>query len=293
MTFSILARDGVTGKFGVATMSFSLAVGRQVPHLCAGVGAAVTQAGSPPDWGEKILGSLASGERADAVLAPLAGSADGDETQVAILDAFGGIAVHSGNGLEGEADHAIGEGLCAAANLMEVAGIPQAAVAAYASSQSSTFSERLLVGLVVAEQMGGDVRGRQSAALRVVAGEPASDWSLPDLRVDDSRDPVSELVRLHQLWRAHELLRSSRGADGLYRDLDAILAAVAIAPHDQACLGAATLGLLRAGRITEAMPLLERLVVLEPRTRVRLRRLVDGGQLDRDAGLSALQKLTE
>jgi uncharacterized Ntn-hydrolase superfamily protein len=293
MTFSILARDGVTGEFGVATMSFSLAVGRQVPHLRAGVGAAVAQAGSPPDWGEMILGALARGERADAVLVLLAGSAAADESQVAIVDARGRVVVHSGNALESEAGHALGEGVCATANLMELAGTPQAAVATYASSQSSTLAGRLLDALAVADRMGGDVRGRQSAALRVVAAEPASDWRLPDLRVDDSRDPVGELVGLHQLWRAHELLGSSRESDGLYRDLDALLAALALAPDDQACLGAATLGLLRAGRIVEAMPLLERLVVLEPRTRIRLRRLIDGGRLDRDAGLLALRKLGE
>lgn len=291
MTFSILARDGVTGEVGVATMSFSLAVGRQVPHLCAGVGAVVAQAGSPPDWGGRILGALALGQRADVVLASLAGSAAADESQVAIVDACGKVAAHSGNGLEGEAGHAIGEGVCAAANLMQVAGIPQAAAATYASGQSSTLAGRLLDALGAADRLGGDLRGRQSAALQVVAAEPAVDWSLPDLRVDDSRDPVGELVGLHQLWRAHELLRSSRESDGLYRDLDAILAALVLCPDDQACLGAASLGLLRAGRIDEAMPLLERLVALEPRTRIRLHRLIDGGRLDRDAGLLALQKL--
>lgn len=195
--------------------------------------------------------------------------------------------------MEDEAEHTIGDGVCAAANLMEVAGIPEAAVAAYASRQSSTLGDRLLDALAAVDRMGGDVRGRQSAALLVVASAAASERSLPDLRIDDSRDPVGELVGPHQLWRAHELLRSSRGADGLYRDLNAIVAALAIAPDDQACLGAATLGLLRAGRIAEAMPLLERLVSLEPRTRVRLLRLIDGGRLDRDAGLLALEKLAQ
>ncbi len=293
MTFSILARDSVTGEFGVAAMSFSLAVGGQVPYLRPGVGAAVVQAGSPPDWGERILASLSSGARADAVLAPLAGSAAADKSQVAIIDRLGGVAAHSGGGLEGEAMHTIGAGVCAAANLMEVPGVPDAAVTTYVSSQASTLSGRLLDALVVADRMGGDVRGRQSAALRVVTGDPASGLSLPDLRVDDSRDPLGELARLRRLWQAHELLRASRGSDGLYRDVTAISAAVALAPDDQACLGAATLALLRAGRIAEAMPLLERLVLLEPRTRVRLLRLIDGGHLDRDAGLMALERLAQ
>jgi Family of unknown function (DUF1028) len=112
----------------------------------------------------------------------------------------------------------------------------EAALIAYRSSSGPTLGGRLMDALVVADRLGGDLRGRQSAALRVVTGEPASTEALPDLRVDDSRDPVGDLSALHRLWEAHQLLRASRDADGLYRDVTMFEAALALAPDDEACL---------------------------------------------------------
>lgn len=134
------------------------------------------------------------------------------------------------------------------ANLMERPDVPQAALAAYLRSAASTLSGCLLDGLVAADRLGGDVRGRQSASVRVVSGgslrvEPAVGGSgrlqwpprggakatmgptqaavlrWVDLRVDDARRPVDELGRLHRVWEAQELLRASRAPDGLYRDM--------------------------------------------------------------------------
>jgi hypothetical protein len=106
--------------------------------------------------------------------------------------------------------------------------------------------------------------------------------------VDDAADPVAELRRLHRLWDAHAMLDASRGEDGRYRDVDLALAALAAAPDDQACLGGATLTLLRAGRLAEATPLLRRLSAVEPRTETRIRRLIHSGGLEPDTGRAAL-----
>jgi len=180
--------------------------------------------------------------------------------------------------------------VCAAANLMERHGVAEVAVGAYLTSTAASFSGRLLDGLSAADRMGADLRGRQSAALRVAAGDDDVDPAAAevDLRVDDARDPVGELRRLHRLWGAHALLAESRGTDGLYRNVDLALAALTAAPDDQACLGGATLALLRSGRLAEAAPLLRRLASMEPRTESRINRLVYSGGLEPEIGQAAL-----
>lgn len=247
VTVSIVGRHPSTGQLGVATASFCLAAGGLVPHLRRGVGAAAVQAGSPVGWGEKVLDLLGSGMSAAEVCNLLGSTPEGEGAQVAIVDQHGNVAALSGGALEREAGDARGLGVCVAANLMEQRGVPAAAVDAYFTSAATTLSGRLLDALIAADGMGGDVRGRQSAALGVVsgAGDKAAPGEELDLRVDDSRRPVSELGRLHRLWEAQELLRASRGPDGLYRDVQLAQAALAIAPEDHTCLGGLGLALLR------------------------------------------------
>jgi uncharacterized Ntn-hydrolase superfamily protein len=289
MTISIVARDPATGRFGVATASFVLAVGARVPRV-TGHGAVAVQAGAPPTWGPVLLAALGSGVRASDAIALLGASPVADRAQLAVVDRHGGVAVLSGTALEPAASDAQGRGVCAAANLMERPGVAAVAVGAYVTSKAPSFSGRLLDALSAADRMGADVRGRQSAALRVAAGEKDADPVAVDvdLRVDDARDPVAELRRLHRLWAAHELLNASRGEDGLYQDVDLTLTALAAAPDDLACLGGATLSLLRAGRLAEAAPLLRRLSAVEPRTETRIRRLIYAGSLTAEIGRAAL-----
>lgn len=219
---------------------------------------------------------------------------DAEGSQVAIVDHGGNVAVYSGDGLEREAGDARGLRVCATANLMEHRGVPAAAVDAYLTSAETTLSGRLLDALIAADRMGGDVRGRQSAVVCVVSGDahPPARGDECNLRVDDSRRPVEELKRLHQLWQAHELLRTSRSADGLYRDVALAQAALAIAPEDQTVLGGLGLALLRAGRVSEAIPVLRRLVDLEPRTPIRIQHLIEAGLLDHDIGQQAFRDLS-
>jgi uncharacterized Ntn-hydrolase superfamily protein len=289
MTISIVARDAATGRFGAATASFMLAVGPRVLRVTS-YGAVAVQARSPSNWGPVLLAALGSGVRAGEAVALLGSAPVAEHAQLAAVDRQGGVAVLSGDGLEPAASQAQRPGVCAAANLMERRGVAEIAVQGYLTSTAASFSGRLLDGLSAADRMGADVRGRQSAALRVAAGDADVDPAAVevDLRVDDNRDPVAELRRLHRLWVAHSLLAESRGADGLYRDVDLALAALEAAPDDQACLGGAVLALLRSGRLAEAAPLLRRLTVMEPRTESRIHRLIYSGGLDPEAGRAAL-----
>lgn len=282
VTFSILACDRRTGEIGVATFSFALAVGARVPLLHPGFGGAAVQAGSPAGWRTVISERLTGGSSAADIIAELRASDNAPRAQVAIIDARWNVAAHSGNRLQPAAGEASEPGVVAIANLMQSDEIPAAALEAFHSSAAKTLAGRLLDALTEADRLGGDIRGRQSAAL-IIAGpcDPAADLPGVNLRVDDSRDPVGELDRLHRLWEAHELIAASRGADGLYRDPTKAQAAAALVPDDQASLGAAALALLRAGRTQEARPYLHRLTQLEPRTPQRLARLVDAGLLDR------------
>jgi uncharacterized Ntn-hydrolase superfamily protein len=289
MTVSIVARDPTTGRFGVATASFVLAVGARVPRV-TGHGAVAVQGGSPSNWGAVLLAALGSGVRAGEAVALLGASPVAEHAQLAVVDRQGGVAVLSGSALEPAASQSQRHGVCAAANLMERRGVAAVAVGAYVTSTADSFSGRLLDGLSAADRMGADVRGRQSAAVRVAAGDDDADPVAVevDLRVDDARDPVAELRRLHRLWGAHALLAESRGDDGRYRKVEPALAALEAAPNDQACLGGAALALLRSGRLAEATPLLRRLTALEPRTETRLNRLVYSGGLDSETARAAL-----
>jgi uncharacterized Ntn-hydrolase superfamily protein len=293
VTVSIVARDEETRCFGVATASLGLAVGSRVPVLPAGGGAAAVQARSPAEWQATIDTSLTQGWPAARIHRDLDRTAGAQAAQVAIIDEAGSVAVLSGRQVEPEAGYAQASGVVVIANLMERPGVPEAALAAYLEGTGSTLSGRLLRALAAADALGGDIRGRQSAALRVVAPRGSDPMETPDLRVDDASEPIRELERLHLLWRAHQLLRSSMGADGVYRDVDRALAAVNMAPDDQTCLGGAGLALLRAGDVAQAVSILRRLSAIEPRTPARLRRLIDTGMLDERAGRRALQCLLD
>jgi uncharacterized Ntn-hydrolase superfamily protein len=209
VTVSIVAWDAGTGCFGVATASLGLAVGSCVPVLEGGAGAAVVQALSPTKWRETVRDELSRGRSARQIREHLASADGADRAQVAIVDRDGGTAVLSGGALEPEAGEAEASGVCVAANLMERRGVPEATLATFRSSPAVTMRARLLDALVTADRLGGDLRGRQSAALRLVGSPDRAERGSVDLRVDDAPDPVRELQRLHRLSEAHRLVHAS------------------------------------------------------------------------------------
>lgn len=270
MTYSIVARDPVTGSLGVAVQSGVLAIGTRVPAARAGVGAVVAQAGSQLWWRTTLLDLVASGMTAEGAVAALATQPGVAEAQFAVVDATGGVAAFTGPDCIPVAGHALGDGVAAQANMMASDAVWPAMLAAYGSA-SGELPERLVAALAAAEREGGDVRGPQSAALLVVGPArgalPNGEWDDPvfDLRVDDSRDPVGDLARLVRVARAHRnLIRSATPGVSEDEAVSALRAAAEGAPDDPSALRSAGIGLAVRGRHTEAFPLLERAFALEP-----------------------------
>jgi uncharacterized Ntn-hydrolase superfamily protein len=203
MTYSIVARDPSTGELGVAVQSHFFSVGSICPWAEPGVGAVATQSIAEPSYGARGLALMRDGETAAEALAQLVAEDDERERrQVAYVDARGDVSVHTGNGCIAEAGHLTGDGWSAQANMMRSTGVPQAMGASFTET-TGDLACRLLAALVAAEAAGGEVCGRQSACLLVVAatGEP---WERSyDVRVDDHADPLRELARLVDLHRAY------------------------------------------------------------------------------------------
>lgn len=199
MTYSIVARDPETGQMGLATQSQAFAVGSSVPWAEPGFGVIATQSIAEPYYGELGLDLLRGGMTSNEALTSLR-SVDPhpERRQVAMIDSEGRIAVYTGDGCVGAAGHRVAGECCALANMAASEQVWEAMVDTYLAS-SGSLARRLVAALAAAEQAGGDVRGRRSAAVTVVrscrTGRPWED-QLVDLRVDDHGDPVGELERL-------------------------------------------------------------------------------------------------
>lgn len=208
-TYSIVARDPETGQMGVAVQSHWFSVGPIVPWAEAGVGAVATQSLVDPAYGPRGLDLMRAGRSAPEALAILAFADKGRAVrQVAMIDAQGRVAVHTGVRAIAAAGHKKGEEYSVQANLMEKPSVWPAMAKAYEEAEGD-LAERLLRALEAAEAEGGDIRGRQSAAILIVSskgtGKPWVD-RLFDLRVEDHPRPVAELRRLVQLQRAYRRL---------------------------------------------------------------------------------------
>jgi uncharacterized Ntn-hydrolase superfamily protein len=206
MTYSIVARDPDTGELGVAVQSHFFAVGSLVSWAEPGAGAVATQSVVEPAFGRRGLDLMRGGASApEAMQRLLADDPQEAYRQVAMVDRFGRTAVHTGRRCIQAAGHRVGNQVTVQANMMRSDTVPAAMAAAYAEA-GGDLANRLVAALEAAEAEGGDLRGRQSAALRVVAEKP-SDSPLADqrfdLRVDDHDDPVPELRRLLELKRAY------------------------------------------------------------------------------------------
>jgi uncharacterized Ntn-hydrolase superfamily protein len=199
VTYSIVARDSETGEIGVATQSQAFAVGSSVPFALPGHGVIASQSMGEPMYGEIGLDLLRGGFTAEESLRALT-SVDPhpERRQVAVADVDGGFAVTTGSGCVGSAGHLLGEQCVALANMVASPTVWEAMVRTFETS-AGPLAQRLLTALHAAEDEGGDVRGRRSAAVLVVraktTGRPWHD-TVVDLRVDDSPDPVTELDRL-------------------------------------------------------------------------------------------------
>ncbi|MBN1401818.1 MAG: DUF1028 domain-containing protein [Anaerolineae bacterium] len=213
-TYSIVARDPGTGQFGVAVQTHQMCVGRVVPWMRPGVGALATQASTNVSFGPVGLALLAEDVSAPRVIEALVASdPEAHRRQVAVVDRQGQAAAWTGPGCIPEAAHQIGAGYSVQANMMDRPTVVPAMAEAYERAEGD-LAERMLAALMAAQDQGGDIRGMQSAALKVVPGELskpswASDY---DLRVDEHAQPVIELARLVRLRRAQHIDRAGQTA---------------------------------------------------------------------------------
>lgn len=296
-TYSIVARDAQTGHLGVAVQSHWFSVGSVVSWAEPGVGAIATQSFVDPSYGPLGLSLLRSGKSASQALAGLLrADAHPDVRQVAMVDAEGEVAVHTGENAIVEACDRRGEGVSVQANLMLNPTVCDAMFEAFSAAEGD-LAERLLRALEAAQSVGGDIRGQQSAALLVVSGdrnEPPWGGRIVDLRIEDHPRPLVELRRLVVLARAYNFM--NEGDEHMTRgDLEAAVEAYGraeeLAPgnHEMIFWHAATLA--GSGRVDEALPLLRKAYELWPQWRTLVPRLPAAGLLPDDPVL--IRRLTE
>ena len=284
-TYSIVARDSNTGELGVAVQSHWFSVGAVVPWAASGVGAVATQSFVEVSYGPRGLEAMRRGLAAAEALRELVGQDDhADVRQVAFVDATGRASAHTGSSCIPGAGHLIGDGYSVQANLMLTDDVPQVMAAAYEESRGR-LAERLLATLEAAQNAGGDIRGRQSAALLVVRGAPSDKpWTdrLIDLRVEDHHRPLEELRRLLHLHRAYALM--NEGDEAVARgEMELALASYASAeqmfPHNDEFIFWHAVTLVTNDRADESLALFERAFRMNPSWKLLVPRLVQKGHL--------------
>ena len=287
-TFSIVARDSATGDLGVAVQSHWFGVGPIVPWIEAGVGAVATQSFIDPSYGKLGLDLMRTGKSApEALKALIAGDAASDVRQVAMIDAQGRVAAHTGAKDIQAAGHKVGVNYSVQANLMLNDSVWPAMSRAFEAARGD-LADRMLAALDAAQAAGGDIRGRQSAALIVVSGKPTGKpWvdRTFDLRVDDNSEPLKELRRLVVLQRAYnhmnagDLAVERKDNQGALREYSA---AAALAPGNMEMVYWHAVALVNMGRVDESLPLFSRVFRAEKNWMTLTPRLAAAGLLPKD-----------
>jgi uncharacterized Ntn-hydrolase superfamily protein len=289
LTYSIVARDKETGELGVAVESHYFQVGPVVPWAIAGVGAVATQSAVNISFGPLGLEYMRNGYTVtQALKALLAADSQPESRQVALVDAAGNVATHTGPKCIPAAGHRMGDGFSVQANLMEKDTVWNAMYDAFTSSSGQPLAERMMAALEAAEAEGGDIRGKQSAAMLVVTGKPTGhSWEdrVIDLRVEDAVDPIKELRRLLHVKRAYMTLndaeRLEQSGDG-QASLEKLRKATAMAPEMVEIQFWAGLSLAEQGMLEEGCELMMRAVKKDRRWIETLHRLVAVDRLNAD-----------
>jgi uncharacterized Ntn-hydrolase superfamily protein len=289
-TFSIVARDSVTGDIGVAVQSHYFSVGPIVPWAEPGVGAVATQSLVEVSYGPKGLDLMKDGRSARRALDELlAQDQYRDVRQVAMVDAEGIVAVHTGSKCIADAGDHAGAQYSVQANLMANKSVWNAMAKAYETSKGD-LAERLLDALDAGQRAGGDIRGQQSAAIVIVRGKRSNrPWAdrILDLRVEDSPRPITELRRLVTLWRAYRRVDEGDAliTEGKVEEaMKAYSAAARLAPSNNEIVFWQAAALWKLGREKEATPLFRKVFAKERKWVDLIPRLVGAGLLADDAG---------
>ena len=290
-TFSIVARDPDTGELGVAVQSHWFSVGPIVPWAEAGVGAVATQSFVDPSYGKNGLELMRAGKSAPDALKELLEKDEGREVrQVAMIDAQGRVDAWTGkNDIQAEG-HIVGKNFSVQANLMLNDKVWPAMARAFESAKGD-LADRMLAALDAAQAVGGDIRGKQSAALIVVTGKPTGmAWKdrTFDLRVDDSAEPLVELRRLVKLQRAYnhmnagDLAVEKKDNEGALREYGA---AEKLVPDNAEMIYWHAVALVNMGRVDESLPLFRRVFAMDKNWITLTPRLPKSGLLPDDPKL--------
>ena len=292
-TYSIVARDPATGQMGVAVQSHWFSVGSIVTWGEPGVGVVATQANVDPAYGPRALALMRDGRPGPEALARLLEQdAEAAVRQVAVVDAAGRCAVHTGADCIPFAGDVRGDASCCQANMMASEGVWGAMSDAYEATEGS-LTGRLLAALDAAEAAGGDVRGRQSAALLVVGaeGEP---WEREvELRVEDHADPHGELRRLVAISDAYAEATRGDWLTGQGRHEEAApcyMRAAALAPDNHELLFWSGLATALAGDVQTGARRVAEAIEIEPGWGDLLPRLTPDAAPSAAAVLAALHE---
>lgn len=285
-TFSIVARDSLTGDLGVAVQSHWFSVGSLVAWAEAGVGAVATQSFINVSFGPRGLALMKAGLSAQEAMDKLIRDDDGrDFRQVALIDIHGHVATYTGAKCVAEAGHIQGNGFSVQANMMLSNKVPSAMAAAFKRTAGMPLAERMMEALKAAQGVGGDIRGQQAAAILVVKGK-ASDapWKdkLVDLRVEDHPNAVTEMARILGVQRAYEHMNNGDLATE-HGDMEAAIreygAAMTAYPENVEMKYWTAVSLVNAGKMADALPMFRDVFRKEPNWVEMTRRIVPSGLL--------------
>ncbi|MAI85659.1 MAG: Zn-dependent protease [Candidatus Marinimicrobia bacterium] len=287
-TYSIVAYDERTGQFGVAVQSHWFSVGALVPWARAGVGAVATQSFVKVEYGPDGIALMESGKSAKEALNQLI-SKDSRKAvrQVAMIDNKGSVAAHIGENCIYAAGHKTGKNYSVQANLMEKETVWDAMAKAFENAEGD-LATRMMTSLEAAENEGGDIRGKQSAAMLIVTGQPTGlPWEdiVMDIRVDDSRHPLKELKRLIRIHTAYQ--HANRGDH--YLEINEVKKALKeydlaseLYPENPELPYWSAVTLVGLGKLDKALPIFSKVFKKEPRLRIMTPRIVDAGLLPKD-----------
>ncbi len=268
-TYSIVARDPATGEMGVAVQSHWFSVGSIVTWAEAGVGAVATQSFVDPSYGKLGLDLMRAGRAApDALKGLLAADASRDVRQVAMIDAKGNVDAHTGAKCIIAAGQQVGTNYSVQANLMLNDKVWPAMAKAFEEAKGD-LAARMLAALDAAQAVGGDIRGKQSAALLIVAGKASGKpWNdtLFNVRVDDSPQPLRELRRLVVLQRAYNHMNNGDLAVENKDDAGALreyAAAAALVPDNAEMIYWHAVALVNMGKVDESLPLFKKVFAMD------------------------------
>ena len=287
-TYSIVAYDEKTGEFGVAVQSHWFSVGFLVPWAKAGVGAVATQSFVKVEYGPDGLALMEDGKSAKEALDQLISADKGQAIrQVAMIDRKGGVAAHTGENCIFAAGHIIGKNYSVQANLMEKKTVWSSMANAFEKA-SGDLADRMMASLEAAERDGGDIRGKQSAAMLIVTGEPTGlPWkdTVMDIRVDDNPHPLKELKRLIRIHKAYQ--HANKGDHYLeINEVDNALIeyekASDLYPENPELPYWSAVTLVGLGDLDKALPIFSKVFKKEPRLKMMTPRIVDAGLLPKD-----------